>query len=240
MQITVHSYEHHPSLAEGEFIHRFYLSEELRSQISSHDIAVYLSIADKYPIGPDGGDSLEIEYRKEGLIRRIGYGLLRQLYHPLDSYVSEYLDRNLSPEQHLTLMLLNERLASLENELFDKINRQRNILASETAESLLHDFELENSVEFYLSEDSPEYREDEDNLLYVASLCDFQPRQFDWNSRIKGETETPDIHNKPHCRLFHALMEHSPLPLKYVLKIGVIWTDIISVRQNVERVSHCF
>lgn len=135
------------------------------------------------------------------------------------------------------LTIFNETLRKLEQEIAEEGRKHVELLARRVADPLdpLDDFEIEAVVSFYLREDDPAWRDDEDNIL-TKRPYDIpknpekkQKKQYDvedWNDRPGGW----GIPN--HCWMFHDLYDHEygsgqqRLSMHDILRIGKIWIDI--------------
>ena len=102
----------------------------------------------------------------------------------------------------------------------------------------LSDYEIEVVLDYYLREDDPAYRDDDDNILAkrcyslkgVASDGDLWFDDGENHNVFEGWDGHP-MKDEHHCWLFHDLYDHSyrdssRLPWKDIMRIGTIWVDI--------------
>lgn len=149
----------------------------------------------------------------------------------------EVEDKPLSQDEIFKLSVFNEMLRKLENEIAVEGKKHVEVLARRVADPLdpLDDFEINAVVCFYLREDDPAYRDDDDNILTKRSHYRVPKNteeentrldSTDWNDR-QGGWGIPN-----HCWMFHDLYDHEYGPgqqrisMHDILRIGLIWINI--------------
>lgn len=236
MQIEAKSYEHMLYGKEAEYIHRFYLPKSVRESVQVQDVHTF-------ELNVTGDDTLVVEklviyYQKEKLIKTIQPLLVTALFTAHQAYKKDCSDRTLSKEETCFLIVLNEKLKQLEIDVMVQMEECRHRLESELEQGVfVKDYEMEVVFNFYLAENEPDYDEDDDNILYQTTTW-FAPLPETVGENQNQHSDSPDISKVHHCQLFHDLKDHSPLPLKHLCRIGTIWTDISTIRQNTMTVKH--
>lgn len=131
-----------------------------------------------------------------------------------------------------SLRSMNERLIRLENEIRSRTRKIEDQLKKEE-DKWLTDYELYYEFDFYLREDYPDYREDDENILTCSRTHGVS---LDKNGSL-NHNDLPGDHplgNDRHCSLFHHLYDHTPLSWDDILRIGSVWVDIIVQYQHLE------
>ena len=100
----------------------------------------------------------------------------------------------------------------------------------------LDDYEIDLQVSFYLKDDDPDYREDQDNIIAILndyvkgiSLPDYTEFDFRWDETNHCEFQYWDWHemkDEHHCWLYHCLYDHTSLTWEDIMRIGSFWADI--------------
>lgn len=128
------------------------------------------------------------------------------------------------------LKRLNDQLAVIQNEANREAGRLKAALKTRLRqqEDFLTDYEIEIDMDFYLRDDDPEYRQDEDSILATLSCGDYIGIE-DQEDLDYGDGPMKGILPTAHCCLFHSLYDHiSPKNLHWsdLLRIGSVWVDI--------------
>jgi hypothetical protein len=114
----------------------------------------------------------------------------------------------------------------------------------EDKEDLLHDYEINLIISFYLKENDVHYDENEDNILvtlreYLKNISiDKKKNPWRWSANhneFRGQTNHL-MKDENHCWLYHSLYDHTHLRLEDLLRIGTIWSDIEVCYQYVDAV----
>jgi len=104
----------------------------------------------------------------------------------------------------------------------------------------LSDYEIELEVSFWLREDEPAYKEDDDNILvtfreyltllrtpaYECALDDGV------NHNIAHSMDGHPMQGEFHCWLYHCLYDHTPLAPEDLLRIGHILVNLSVIYQH--------
>jgi hypothetical protein len=152
-----------------------------------------------------------------------------------------YVDVSLTDDEIARSTEINEKLRSLEQEIFAEISRQADLLRVRIADPLdpLDDFEVQAVLTFCLREDDPAYDEDDDNILTRRSFWYCENYKCSEGHRDKSREERVDYAEfnrgwgiPNHCWTFHDLYDHRYGPGQQrlhphdILRIGSIWVDI--------------
>lgn len=127
-------------------------------------------------------------------------------------------DKDLTSEQLDRLKALNLQLSQYENKIKEQVKQ-------------LGACEVEMS--FYLEEDHPSYKDEDDNILMIMSQ-DFSDKRDIYgiadgknHNDFRGEAwRTNPMCDEYHCWTFHALYDHTELEWEELLLIGSIGVDI--------------
>lgn len=144
--------------------------------------------------------------------------------------------REMTREQRLFLVNLNNRLSEIEKQLkkeaLEIIATMNKRLEDQT--DWINDYEIECAVEFYLNENDPAYSEDDDNILAEftegINLLRYADHSLlasedNWNDLSLPDLDNPD-RNEHHCWFYHQLYDHTEITWEDMLRIGDIWVDI--------------
>ena len=104
----------------------------------------------------------------------------------------------------------------------------------------LSDYELELEVTFWLREDDPAFKEEDDNILATLheSLKRLRHPEDHWglddgvNYNIAHAIDGHPMQDEFHCWLYHCLYDHTPLTPEGLLRIGHIWVNISVIYQH--------
>lgn len=163
----------------------------------------------------------------------------------------------LTDEEVTAAIALNTRLTRLEDDILAECMRLDNEMQARLhrGDGFASDYEILVDVEFYMDDTHSEYYED-DVYLDTEMMA-----RLEWTlacmpgKGVAGKVQSGDYwgvgdgkdHNHimsrlhaghplwgiPHCRLFHELEDHSPMPMKHVGHISQIWTEIKVWHQKV-------
>ncbi len=110
----------------------------------------------------------------------------------------------------------------------------------ENPDDWLCDYEIELEVSFWLRQDDPAYREDDDNIVVTLRESLKHLREddaFGIGDGMNHNDVPPDSSLAPafwaehHCWLYHCLYDHSGLRWNDLLRIGHIWVDMQVIHQ---------
>jgi len=158
------------------------------------------------------------------------------MFYPHKTEQTPYLDPfslkvdELSAEQINFFSGLNRKLTAIELQ----IKRECILLIEDGKRRVndpndwISDFEINCSVQFYLSENDPTYNQESDNTL--AELVGVY-KEDDWSHGIADGKNHRNSFNEllkeeRHCSLFYLLIEITPLGLANILRIQNIWIDV--------------
>lgn len=252
MIIEVKTYETWALKRGAEYIHRYYLPWELRNELQVQDIsALYSKIGFSRYGEVDFEDdvsstfvseTISIYYEAERLVKKLDKKLLLPAIKACLSYHKDCLwHHSFSDEEIHSLLSLNDRLRKIEGEIYDEAERvNREMLLRKQRGELFHeDFEVESEITYYLADDDPMSRDDDDNILHQydepltirenvvpeQELLEWQKRnKDDWNDTRPFNTSP--LFSVPHSWLFHDLIDHSGIPHNHLCRIGTIGVDI--------------
>lgn len=144
------------------------------------------------------------------------------------------------------LQQLNNKLIDMQEKLLKEMIQIDDMLVKRVNQKndILCDYEIEIEISFYLNEDHPLYKKDEDNIITTITECikgisqkdDTYPyvltinhNEFcNWNHPMKDEY---------HCWWYHCLYDHNNLSWEDMKKIGNIWSDIKVQYQYVDNIT---
>lgn len=134
------------------------------------------------------------------------------------------------------LLALNQRLKDITTHLHEVVSDVTPKMEAKLADPTdpMYDYEIEIIIDYYLRDDDPDYREDDDNILTTRNTWfhDFEEvpdLQYDW---AESCFNFPELRAEPHCWLFHDLYDHdygaeSPkLSLEDCLRVGKVFVDV--------------
>ena len=161
----------------------------------------------------------EIENQRESLMKFVE--------KELQSKINNFQE---TEENIAKLKKLSDQLGVIENEANAEVQKIKGVLKDRLREQkdFLTDYEIEIQVGFYLREDDPESREDDDNLLATLSCFDyigFEEEDENYDYKDGDRWHLPFRHSV----LFHVLCEHiKPKKLHWsdIFRIGTVWVDI--------------
>ena len=148
----------------------------------------------------------------------------------------------LSLIQRQYVQRLNKKLAAIERQV------KREALAVITQlearvhdpDDWLSDYEIELEVSFWLREDDPAFKEDDDNILVTLreSLKRLRHPEDRWglddgdNHNIAQYIDGHPMQGESHCWLYHCLYDHTPLGWEDLLRVGHIWVNLSVIYQH--------
>lgn len=151
----------------------------------------------------------------------------------------------LSESEISALRRVNDQLRALTVEMKEEALRQVQILEGRVADSTdpVDDFCIDVEVKFILSDDDPEYREDDDNILASRSYL-FGRKSAELWGDTRWEEQGRDFGVKNHCYLFHELYDHGygsgqhKIGMRDILRIGDAWVDVVVRNQMYRKLGH--
>lgn len=232
------------SFGEGEYIHRYFLSEVLQAELTPREVLVIYAILRDFNIRTLSekmlpsrlrwisslgvinkraelllADELAIHYTHEKLTRIIPKELVNAVVSACCAYIRELEDVHLTEADTDALICLNERLRLFQDGITKQVLEKYSAFGG--AES--HD-EITVEYRFKLSDKSREYIELNHNVLFrfqeflgteIEAL--HQKGSKDWNT--KRDVHGGRLYQIPHCWLFRYLEHYSAMPLKHFLRI---------------------
>lgn len=236
---------------EAEYIHKYYLPKECLVAITPQDVDaligyVPLSWREHEPswqVKSMLSDGVVLFYKDIGCEKSLTAEQVKTVFSAVAAWSDEVWSAELTDEETQAAIALNERLTLLEKEIRDECVRLDNELQArvQRGDGFESDYEILVDVEFYMDETHPEYSEDfgAESIIRLewmpfkelaARLQDDDywgvGDEKDHNHiRSRNHPEHP-LWGGPHCRLFHELDDHSPMPMKHACRIGRIWAEI--------------
>lgn len=232
------------SFGEGEYIHRYFLSEILQEELTPREVLVMYTILKDFNIrtlcekmlpsrlrwissieGIDRraelllADDLVIHYTRENLTRIIPKEHVNAVVSACRAYTRELEDVHLTEVDTDALICLNDRLRLFQDSVAKQFLEKYSALGCGDSRD-----EITIEYSFKLSDKSAEYRELNHNVLFrtqkfwgteIAKL--HQNSSKDWNQ--KRDVHEGRLYQISHCWLFHCLEHYSAMPLKHFLKI---------------------
>ena len=129
------------------------------------------------------------------------------------------------------LLSLNERLAAIEHQFLPIILQLKAEMSDRVSSPFdwLDDYEIELSVDLYLSEEDPEWSENDDNI--IVTLNEFVKLTktvpiFGFGATHVNHGKFPPFEGEHHCWLYHCLYDHMCLAWRDLLRIGSIGVDL--------------
>ena len=260
MDITIY-FMHSVHADQSRYIHKFYLPQELRTNIFPVDIdGISCSFYKDCDFGlwegrvPENVPDCLIKYKDIGLEKHINADTVRQVLLAIAAY---HIDNRavLSQEENRAAMNLNTWFIEWEKDLLNRCIQLSRDMEHQVRlrDNWLSDYEIDVEVEFYVRDDDPF---SEDNMpdgsqcdidSNTALLCTMkllvQGPIFRYGSEhhwgIGDDQDHNDCHSRPeeiynvrHCATFHELFSHMHMPVKHAGRIGSVYTDIIIRHQN--------
>lgn len=242
------------SFGEGEYIHRYFLSEMLQAEMTPREVLVMYTILKDFNIRtlcekmlPSRlrwvssldeinkraelllADDLVIHYADEKLTRIIPKEHVNAVVSACRAYIRELEDVYLTEADTDALISLNERLRLFQDSIAKQVLEKYSALGSVEG----HD-EITIECSFKLSDKSSEYLELNHNVLFrfqelletgVAGL--HQNNSKVWNT--KQDVHEGRLYQTPHCWLFRYLEHYSAMPLKHFLKIRQVTAKLQTI-----------
>jgi len=244
----------------AKYIHKYYLPLELRPKISPADVAtIDLCFIDEFDAWgkkfPKKVPGCVITYEDLGMEKRIDGEASRQV---LLAYMAYWADRRaeLTPEELQAAINLNAWLIDWEKELLTRYIQISEAMERQirSGDSWLTDYEIYVTMDFFVREDDPysydnmpdscEHFEDCGTLCTAKKLvkrpisavnaakADYYGigDSVDHNDR-RHFSDVP-VNQIRHCLTFHELYDHLYVPMKHMMRIGRVFTDIVVWHQN--------
>lgn len=169
-------------------------------------------------------------------------GVLEKSESPM---VRSVIEKDKSPfleSEICALNRVNEQLRALSVEMKDEALRQMQLLEVRVADSAdpVDDYCIVVEVQYVLSEDDAEYREDGDNILTSREYVFDRRNAKLWENDFGHEEIGKDLGVKNHCRLFYDLYDfgyghgQQRISLRDILRIGDVLVDVV-VRNQMYR-----
>ena len=145
------------------------------------------------------------------------------------------------------LRSVNQQVKMLQDKLLVeaiKHDRALQIRVNDHNDSL-DDYEIELRIVFYLREEHPNYKENDDNVVtqineYLKgisrSALEYPWRWSDNHNEYRGWVEHP-MKNEHHCWWFHALYDHNHLSVDDILSIRTISSEILLCYQYSDKLT---
>lgn len=141
---------------------------------------------------------------------------------------------DLSRRDRQFLLALNGRLAEIEDQIKAEAIDTAGALEArvEVSSDWIQDYEIECTISFWLREDDPAYKEDDDNILielreYLKGIDDDRLGIADRrNHNEYRHWKNHPMRDERHCWLYYSLYAHTDLGWANLLRIGVIWVDL--------------
>lgn len=244
------------SFGEGEYIHRYFLSEILQEELTPREVLVMYTILKDFNIRtlcekmlPSRlrwissldeinrraelllVDDLVIHYTREKLTRIIPKEHVNAVVSACRAYIRELEDVHLTEVDTDALICLNDRLRLFQDSVAKQFLEKYSALGCGDSRD-----EITIEYSFKLSDKSAEYRELNHNVLFrfqellwtrVAGL--HQNDSKDWNT--KQDVHEGRLYQTPHCWLFRYLEHYSTMPLKHFLKVGRVNARLITATE---------
>jgi hypothetical protein len=142
------------------------------------------------------------------------------------------------------LLKVNDRLQKLQTKLINEAVKIDKYLIDriKDPDDSLYDYEIELEINCYLKEDDPDYLENEDNIISKLSESlkgisqSKEKNDWRWNANHNEFLHWAHhpMNQEDHCWLYHCLYDHSHLSWKNILKVGILWSDIIVQYQYID------
>lgn len=248
----------------SHFIHKYYLSNDDKRRLFPVDINALETMAclddeisENFWNGviPEDLPECTIVYDDIGLEKHVDCRQVRRGLLAVSSYRKDQR-AELATEEVRAALNLNEWLREFEKILLAKqLSIEKEIKNGlRGSDTFLVDFETELTLDFYVREDDPCYKNNDADkhdwdrhsalmcrIKYLAAstlsdainnpgyreLGDCQD-----HNDISGRGHNNPVYRARHCSLFHELTEHYGVPFKHLIRIGSIWANIEVNYQN--------
>ena len=234
-----------------KYIFKYYLPMNLKRTLTVEDVsAIYYDlnqlISDEEIPSQYEYDDYIICFTDTHCERKLDKSLVGEIVKACRAYMND--DRKQPTAEEIRAALeMNKRLVALEKDILKECLSLNTTLQKRIADkdAFLSDYEIDYTIDFYISEDDPFYDErcptNENEILYRTGGHFFKggdvySTDYDGIGSDYNWTEVLDpldpIRKEKHCWLFHQLYGHSALPVKDIIRIDQIWTDIKVCYQN--------
>lgn len=247
---------------EAEYIHKYYLPREYCRSVTRQDTAALLYHAHIPRGGEDPSDRGKammsdgalLFYKDIGCEKFLGSEQIKTVFMAVKEWSADN-GAELTDEEINAAIALNARLARLEESILKECVKLDNELQARSAggDEFLNDYEIFVEVVFFMDDNHPAYYED-DVYHDAEVMVRLQGTPSMPGKGVAEEIQQDDYwgvgdemdHNRilsrihpghplwgiPHCRLFHELEHYSPMPMRHVGRIGMIWSEIKVLHQN--------
>jgi hypothetical protein len=255
---SYHRARHRP---QARYIHKYYLSQELKQRIFLADIGALMHNLDDWDVWrgkfPDIIPCCVVRYNDLLLEKTIPGHDVEVVLQAITTYFAD-THSVLTKDENQAAINLNTWLMGWEKKLLAEGIRQRKEMEQQISSGngglTDHDIDLEVEVSFYVSDDDPfsedknpeasEHDVDKEASLLCSVLL---PNDFsedatsldywgigdarDYNDGHSSGLED-SIYEARHCITFHELHSHQCIPMKHMGRIGVVISDIKILHQN--------
>jgi len=239
---------YHNSQLESEVAHRLYLTRDVRQRVSRRDFASFYTLLlchdeDEEDFFNHDHMTQEtvIEYTEENMLKFISAGDTKACLLAIEAFEHEVGNEDLTKFEIENILAFNERLQRVEDMLLHNGSALYSLLVSPTGHLGDNDFELNVELDFYLNKDDPAIEKDDGNIIASIHLKDllnsrhgqdkgYQGIADDRGDSSLGELSIHPVFKVKLCYLFHELINHHDVPLRYIPRIGNIGVAYV-VRQ---------
>ncbi|MEI7606414.1 MAG: hypothetical protein WCJ64_03415 [Rhodospirillaceae bacterium] len=103
---------------------------------------------------------------------------------------------------------------------------------------LLHDFSIQLNIELFPSGDID--FQDSDSIWEISQPLNNErdpPPDFGFGAVDTNHAEPGKLQEEPQCYLYHQLRDHTGLKLQDLLRVGLVWVDLVVTYQSVHPVT---
>lgn len=242
-------------------LHRYYLDRTLRERITIRDLTAIYHDTLQVEMGDKSKEDIKqsciIEYTDENMLKFISAEDFQTCMQGIEKYNKDLKGHDLTQPEIEAILTFNNNLRQLEKMLlrdgkviYDHLVAQGWKAKCEVFEK---DFEMEAKIDFLLKEDDPAFDDGSDNIVSTAiEICfkllveqsckqgkDYHGIGDDLDHNdARGFSKHP-VYAVKHCYLFHELISHNHVPLKFIPRIGDIWVDYVVQQQKMIRKLTC-
>ena len=230
----------------GKYILKYYIAKELKFFLTADDVGAICGDLLPGINASDVTDNYRIIYEDLGAEKIIDKSVAAEVVKAGLAYWSDWYNWDLSAAEINAALSMNHRLFKLEKDIQREcINLNKSLKKRiEDADDFLTDYEIDMEIQFYLREDDPCYDEEMYNGKIFTEIMvtlqeygkfiteeaiskeDYYALGCDLNWNDMRQKDDPIAKGK-HCYLFHCLYAHTPIPMKDMIRVGKVWTDII-------------
>ena len=230
----------------GEYILKYYIPKELKFILTADDVgAICGDLLPDINVA-DVTDEYRIIYEDLGAEKIIDKAVAPEVVKAGLAYWGDRYNWDLSDAEVNAALSMNQRLFKLEKDIQRECVNLNKILKKriEDSDGFLTDYEIDIEIQFYLKEDDPRYEEEMyHGKIFTEIMVTSQERgksitdeaiqkkdyshlgsSHNWNDMRQKDDP---IAKENHCWLFHCLYDHTPMPMKDMIRIGKVWADII-------------